>query len=108
MPHVTAAPETTATNGTTYLRNRRFRIQGSSQRLTATIARAYRSGICTTQRGPRDDAAIVESRARAPAKALREAGRLSKSIQARAAPLAPSLLTLLSRPAGPAQERRLA
>src|SRR6267378_6593827 len=40
-PLVSSAHETTATNGTTYLRNSRFRIHGSSQRLSATTARAY-------------------------------------------------------------------
>jgi hypothetical protein len=39
------APDTTATNGTTYFRNRRFRVHGANQRVTASIARAYRSGL---------------------------------------------------------------
>src|SRR5215467_4912727 len=43
MPFASSAPDTSATNGTTYLRNRRFRVHGASQWLTASTARAYRS-----------------------------------------------------------------
>src|SRR5262249_16531577 len=43
MPFASSAPDTSNTNGTTYLRNRRFRVQGASQRLSASTARAYRS-----------------------------------------------------------------